>query len=48
MPRSAREYLQHILEEINYLGENTQNIGKDEFLQDETLKRSFVRSIEVI
>ena len=48
MPRSAREYLQHILEEINYLSENTRGVDRDEFLQNETLKRSFVRSIEVI
>ena len=48
MPRSAREYLKHILEEIDYLNENAQHIGRDEFLQNETLKRSFVRSIEVI
>ena len=48
MPRSAREYLQHILDEIDYLSENSLNIDKAQFLQSETLKRSFVRSIEVI
>jgi uncharacterized protein with HEPN domain len=48
MPRSVIEYLQHILDEADYLSRNAQRITKDEFLQDETLRRSFVRSIEII
>jgi len=48
MPRSATEYLQHILDEIDYLSKTAQDIDKDTFLRDETLRRSFVRSIEVI
>ena len=48
MPRLIRDYLQHILDEINYLSRNTQRVKKDVFLQDETLKRAFVRSIEII
>ena len=48
MPRSIAEYLEHILEEVNYLAKTTQNIDKDAFLNDETLRRSFVRSIEII
>ena len=48
MPRSIAEYLEHILDEIDYLGKATQNIDKDAFLHDETLRRSFVRSIEII
>jgi len=48
MPRSAREYLQHILDESAYLIEQTQGINKEQFLQDATLKRAFVRSIEII
>jgi len=48
MPRSVREYLQHILNEAEYLAEQSQDIDRDVFLEDETLKRAFVRSIEII
>ncbi|MBW4691922.1 MAG: DUF86 domain-containing protein [Lyngbya sp. HA4199-MV5] len=48
MSPSAREYLQHILDETAYLTANSANLNKLTFLQDETLKRAFVRSIEVI
>jgi uncharacterized protein with HEPN domain len=48
MPRSLAEYLQHILDEIEYFSKTTQNIDRDTFLNDETLRRSFVRSIEII
>ena len=48
MPRSLAEYLQHILDEIEYLSKTTRNTDKDRFLNDETLRRSFVRSIEII
>jgi uncharacterized protein with HEPN domain len=48
MPRSAREYLQHVLDEAVYLRESVRGVGKDDFLGDETLKRAFVRSIEII
>ncbi len=48
MPRSVAEYLQHILDEIDYLSKTAQGIDKDAFLRDETLRRSFVRSIEII
>lgn len=48
MSRSVREYLKHIRDEISYLGAESTGIGKAEFLSDETRKRAFVRSIEVI
>jgi len=48
MPLSVREYLQHILDETDYLTEKSQGVSKEMFLQDETLKRAFVRSIEII
>lgn len=48
MPRTIAEYLEHILDEVNYLSRKTQNLDKDAFLNDETLQRSFVRSIEII
>ena len=48
MPRSIAEYLQHILDEIEYLTKTTQSTNRNSFLIDETLRRSFVRSIEII
>ena len=48
MPRSLAEYLEHILDEVNYLRKTAQSIDKTAFLNDETLRRSFVRSIEII
>ncbi len=48
MPRSVREYLKHILDETEYLMESSRGIGKDQFLEDPTLQRAFVRSIEII
>jgi uncharacterized protein with HEPN domain len=48
MSLSAREYLHHILDEATYLLDHSRGIDKDTFLQDATLKRAFVRSIEII
>ena len=48
MPRSLAEYVEHILDELMYLSKTSQNTDKQAFLNDETLKRSFVRSIEII
>ena len=48
MLKSAREYLQHVLDEAAYLRESVRGVEKDAFLLDETLKRAFFRSIEII
>ncbi|MBD1862248.1 MULTISPECIES: DUF86 domain-containing protein [Trichocoleus] len=48
MSLSAREYLQHILDETAYILESSAGLEKATFVQDETLKRAFVRSIEII
>ena len=48
MPQPGSEYLQHILEEIEYLIQNSRDLDKDAFLSNETLKRAFARSIEII
>jgi uncharacterized protein with HEPN domain len=48
MPLTAREYLQHILDETSYLEANARGMDKEEFLGNATLKRAFVRSIEII
>lgn len=48
MPRSVADYLKHILDEVEYLDRAASGSSREHFLQDETLKRSFVRSIEII
>ena len=48
MSSSPREYLQHMLAEANYLADCAADVEREEFLRDETLKRAFVRSIEII
>jgi uncharacterized protein with HEPN domain len=48
MSLSPLEYLRHILDEINYIESAIRGIEEAEFIADETLKRSFVRSIEII
>jgi len=48
MSRSSLEYLRHILDETIYLEGRVEGLSKDEFMQNETLKRAFVRSLEVI
>jgi uncharacterized protein with HEPN domain len=48
MPLSVLEYLRHVLAETAYLLNSSCALEKAAFLQDETLKRAYVRSIEVI
>lgn len=48
MPLSPLEYLRHILDEVEYLIEKRHGLTKELFMQDATLKRAFVRSIEII
>ena len=42
------EYLRHILIEADYLAEQCVSLSKEQLLADETLRRAFVRSLEVI
>lgn len=48
MPLSPLEYLRHMLDEADYLIGQKQGLRKEDFLEDATLKRAFVRSIEII
>lgn len=48
MSPSLPDFLQHILEECNYLLNATHGKTKDEVLVDETLRRAIVRSLEII
>ena len=48
MSLSPFEYLHHVLDEIDYIENVSFDIDEADFLADETLKRSFVRSVEII
>lgn len=48
MSLKIEEYLNHILEEIEYLEEHSRSLSCDDFLKDESLRRAFSRSLEII
>jgi uncharacterized protein with HEPN domain len=48
MSSEPREYLQHIVVEADYLIAQSAGLTWDRFSADETLRRAFVRSLEVI
>ena len=48
MPLSPLEYLRHILDETECLLSQREGLSKELFLGDDTLKRAFVRSLEII
>jgi uncharacterized protein with HEPN domain len=45
---SPTEYIQHMLDEIDYILSRISDMNYESFVRDETFKRAFVRSIEVI
>ena len=48
MSKQPIEFLKHIADECSYLISVNNNLSKDDFLDNETLKRAVVRSLEVI
>jgi uncharacterized protein with HEPN domain len=46
--KQFKPFLEHIINEINYLQQNSDEIVYEEFVNNETFKRSFVRALEVI
>jgi uncharacterized protein with HEPN domain len=48
MSFGPREYLRHILAETEFLQVRSRELSRQEFLADETLRRAFVRSLEII
>ena len=48
MSFEPRDYLRHIQIEIDFLIQNSAGVTLERFLDDATLQRAFVRSIEVI
>lgn len=48
MPRSVREYLQHIRDETIFLRETTRKMDSNSFRKDPVVSRACVRSLEII
>ena len=48
MSFEPRDYLRHILTEADYLIRESAGITAERFMSDETLRRAFVRSLEII
>lgn len=48
MSKEPIEFLKHIFDECSYLLTVSKGISKDTFLDNETLKRAVVRSLEII
>ena len=48
MSKEPKEFLRHIQDECSYLITISQNLDYNSFLDDETLKRAVVRSLEII
>lgn len=48
MSFEPRDYLRHVLAEIEYLVAASTGISYERFAADETLRRAFVRSLEII
>ena len=48
MSKEPKEYLRHIQDECSYLISVSENLLFENFIEDETLKRAVVRSLEII
>jgi uncharacterized protein with HEPN domain len=48
MSLSPLEYLRHILDEAQYLMQHAATMSREQFLSDETTKRAFARSVEIV
>ncbi len=48
MSFEPRDYLRHILVEADYLIGRSSGLSFEEFVADDTLRRAFVRSLEII
>jgi len=48
MKRIIEDYLEDILKECTYLLDRSKNLTYEMFIEDEDLKRAFIRSLEII
>lgn len=46
--KKSEVYLTHILQECEFLMENSSGISSEKFLNDPVLERAFIRSLEII
>ena len=46
--KDNKVFIQHIRDEINYLIKESKNLTYESFIKNETLKRAFTRSLEII
>lgn len=46
--KDDKVFIRHILEEINYMMRESKDLRFEDVIEDETLKRAFLRSLEVI
>jgi len=48
MSKQPTEYLRHILDECRFILAATSGVTKEQFLENEVLKRAIIRSLEII
>ena len=48
MSFEPRDYVRHILVEADYLIKQTTGLTSEAFMEDDTVRRAFVRSLEII
>lgn len=48
MSKEPIDFLRHIVDECTFLLSQNEYLSKDDFIDDETLKRAVVRSLEII
>ncbi len=48
MSKEPIEYIRHIYDECSYILAASKDLSKDDFLDNETLKRAMTRSLEII
>ena len=48
MSKEPKEYLRHIQDECSYIISVTENLLYEDFMDNETLKRAVVRSLEIV
>ena len=48
MSKEPKEYLRHIFDECKFIVLSTSGLNKEDFLNDEVLKRAITRSLEII
>lgn len=46
--RDNRAFINHILDEVNYIIKGTKDLDYDSLMSNETLKRALIRSLEII